>query len=146
VKAELVNRLKPRRLPDGSLFAMAAMLAISVIAGQAGHAATLPRAAKPLVGNAVRGQSLYQSCTGCHSLDENEVGPKHRGVVGRRAGTVPGYVYSAALKKSNIVWDKPALDRWLAGPQKAVPGSKMFFTVSNPQSRADIIAYLAQQR
>jgi cytochrome c len=93
----------------------------------------------------LRGQSLYQSCAGCHSIDENEVGPKHRGVVGRRAAAVPGYAYSVALRKSNILWEKPTLDRWLAGPQKLVPGSKMFLSVSNAQNRADIIAYLAQQ-
>lgn len=130
----------------GILVASAVLFAASIMVAPAGIAAAPPTKAKTLVGNPARGLSLYQSCTGCHSLDENEVGPKHRGVVGRRAAGVPGYAYSSALKKSNIVWDRPTLERWLANPQKVAPGSKMFFSVSNAQSRADIISYLAKQR
>ncbi len=97
-------------------------------------------------GDAVAGMRLYQSCMGCHSLDENEIGPRHRGVVGRRAGSVPGYAYSSALRSSGIVWTPLNLDQWLTNPQKKVPGAKMFFSVAKPKDRADIIAYLAQQR
>lgn len=142
----MMHRLKQGLLPIGTLIASTALLAASLVMVPTSIAAAPPAKAKVLVGNSARGLSLYQSCTGCHSLDENEVGPKHRGLFGRRAGAVPGYAYSVALKKSNIVWVKPTLDRWLAGPQKVAPGSKMFFSVSNAQNRADIIAYLAQQR
>ncbi len=83
---------------------------------------------------------------GCHSLDDNDVGPAHRGVVGRNAGTVPDYAYSAALKAAGITWTPDMLDRWLAGPQKLVPGAKMYFAVPDAQSRADLIAYLALQK
>jgi cytochrome c len=137
---------RQRFLPAAASIALSAVFATSLIFGPAGRAAPPVARANALVGNLTRGLSLYQSCAGCHSLDENDVGPKHRGVIGRRAASVPGYAYSAALKKSNIVWDKATLDRWLAGPQKLAPGSKMFFSVSNAQNRADIIAYLAQQR
>ncbi|MFM9936133.1 MAG: c-type cytochrome [Novosphingobium sp.] len=89
---------------------------------------------------------LYQSCMGCHSLDENDIGPKHRSVVGRRAGAVPGYVYSPAVRSSGIVWTPQNLDRWLTNPQKLVPGAKMYFSVAKPKDRADLIAYLGQQR
>ena len=99
-----------------------------------------------LTGNPAQGAKLYQACMGCHSLDSNEVGPRHRGVVGRAAGQVPGYAYSAALKNSKIVWTPANIDRWLTNPQKLVPGAKMFFSVAKPQDRADIIAYLAQQK
>jgi cytochrome c len=99
-----------------------------------------------LRGNAVTGAHLYQSCMGCHSLDDNDVGPRHRGVVGRPAAAVPGYAYSAALRKSGLVWTPANLDRWLTDPQKLVPGAKMYFSVARPQDRADIIAYLAQQK
>jgi cytochrome c len=99
-----------------------------------------------LAGDPVSGARLYQTCMGCHSLDENDIGPRHRGVVGRRAGSVPGYAYSAALKRSGIVWTPAELDRWLSGPQALVPGAKMYFSVANPRNRADIIAYLAQQK
>lgn len=108
--------------------------------------AARPARADPFAGDPVRGKTLYSACMGCHSLDDNDVGPKHRGVVGRKAGSVPGYAYSAALKASGLTWDRANLDRWLTNPQALVPGAKMFFSVRDAQSRADIIAYLAQQR
>lgn len=110
-----------------------------------GHAAS-PAAAVIPHGNPANGARLYQSCMGCHSIDDNDVGPRHRGVVGRRAGSVAGYAYSAALRNSGVVWTPAMLDRWLSGPQAMVPGAKMYFSVANPQNRADIIAYLAQQK
>jgi cytochrome c len=99
-----------------------------------------------LHGDPAHGQTLYQACMGCHSLDDNDVGPMHRGVVGRKAGSVAGYAYSPALKSSGLTWDPANLDRWLTNPQALVPGAKMYFSVAGPQSRADIIAYLAQQK
>jgi cytochrome c len=102
--------------------------------------------ANQLQGDPTRGQALYGVCMSCHSLDDNDVGPKHRGVVGRRAGTVPGYHYSAALMNSGLVWTPANLDRWLSGPQAVVPGAKMFFSLSDAQKRADIIAYLAKEK
>jgi cytochrome c len=83
---------------------------------------------------------------GCHSLDENDIGPKHRGVVGREAGTAAGYRYSPALAASGLTWTPTNLDLWLSGPQALVPGAKMFFSVPDARTRADIIAYLAQQK
>ncbi len=96
-------------------------------------------------GDPVHGKKLYANCTGCHSIDENDVGPKHRGVVGRKAGTVPDYDYSPALKASGIIWNKETLDRWLTNPSAMVPGTKMFFVLEDPKARADIIAYLSLQ-
>lgn len=98
-----------------------------------------------LAGDPIRGKGLYQACSGCHSLDENDVGPKHRGVVGRHSASVPGYAYSPALKASGLTWDRANLDRWLTNPQALVPGARMYFSVRDAQTRADIIAYLAQQ-
>ncbi len=97
-------------------------------------------------GDVTHGKTVYQICMGCHSLDEDDVGPRHRGVVGRAAGTVPGYAYSPALKGSHIVWSRDTLDRWLTNPQGLVPGAKMFFAMPNPQDRADVIAYLEELR
>ncbi len=102
--------------------------------------------AAPVAGNPVAGEHLYAACMGCHSLDDNDVGPKHRGVVGRAAGTVAGYNYSSALKGSGIVWTSATLDLWLTSPQKLVPGTKMYFSVAKARDRADIIAYLAKQK
>ena len=105
------------------------------------HAQTAPA---PPHGNPIHGKELYQSCSACHSVDENDIGPKHRGVVGRKAGTVPDYAYSSALKASGIVWDAASLNRWLTNPSAMVPGTKMYFLLPDPQDRADIIAYLAE--
>ena len=90
------------------------------------------------------GQMLYESkCGGCHSLDKNRVGPKHRGVVGREVASVPDYDYSPAVKKLGGVWTPERIDRWLQGPQAMAPGAKMFFQVSDPAQRKAIIAYLS---
>ena len=89
------------------------------------------------------GAALYQArCGGCHSIATNRTGPAHKGVFGRAAGKAPGYNYSPALRKSTIVWNDATLDKWLQGPQKLVPGTRMFLTVPNPADRAAIIAYL----
>lgn len=103
-------------------------------------------AAKALAGDATRGKSLYQACAACHAIDDNDVGPKHRGVVGRRAASIADYAYSPALKRSGIVWDEATLDRWLMNPSALVPGTKMFFKIDDAQARADLIAYLRQQK
>ncbi|WP_024275300.1 c-type cytochrome [Hyphomicrobium sp. 802] len=95
--------------------------------------------------SAAHGEDIYQSCQDCHSLDTNDVGPKHRGVFGRKAGAVPDYSYSVALKTSGIVWTEDTLDKWLADPQKLVPGAKMFFHLDAAQDRADVIEYLKER-
>jgi cytochrome c len=96
-------------------------------------------------GDVTRGQALYQGCEDCHSIDKNDVGPMHRGVVGRAAGTVPGYNYSPALKNAKFIWTESNLDKWLTNPQEFVPGTKMFYQVKNPQDRADIIEFLKER-
>jgi len=93
-------------------------------------------------GDVDRGKMLYQGCQACHSIDANDLGPKHRGVVGRRAGSVTDYSYSNALKSSGLVWDEATLDRWLSNPSALVPGTKMYFKLDDAQMRADVIAYL----
>ncbi len=107
--------------------------------------AAIADSAARAAGDVARGEQLYQACQDCHSLDVNDVGPQHRGVFGRKAGSVPDYSYSPALKHSNIVWTEASLDQWLADPQKFVPGSKMFFHLDNPQDRADVIEYLKER-
>jgi cytochrome c len=99
-----------------------------------------------LNGDAVHGKVLYQGCQACHSIDDNDLGPRHRGVVGRRAGSVADYSYSPALKNSALTWNELLLDRWLMNPSALVPGTKMFFKIDDPQARADIIAYLKELR
>ncbi len=94
-------------------------------------------------GDAALGQQLYASrCVACHSVDGNRVGPAHAGVFGRKAGSVADYDYSAAVKKSRVVWGEKTLDAWLANPEKLIPGQKMGYSVSDAQDRAHLVAYL----
>jgi cytochrome c len=94
-------------------------------------------------GDAVRVRQLYESrFIGCHSVKENRIGPAHRGVFGRKAGGVKDYDYSAALKKSKVIWNAKTLDRWLASPESLIPGQKMGFMVQEAADRADLIDYL----
>jgi cytochrome c len=96
-------------------------------------------------GDAAHGATIYHECMICHSLDKNGIGPRHRGVFGRKAGSVPDYDYSAALKAADIVWSETTLDQWLTNPQALVPGTKMMFSVSSAQDRADVIEFLKEK-
>jgi cytochrome c len=87
----------------------------------------------------------FAVCRSCHSTEpgRNGIGPTLRGIVGSRAGDVPGYAFSPALKKSGVVWTRATLDRWLQGPMKMVPGTKMVLPVADPARRKAIIDYLS---
>ena len=90
-------------------------------------------------------EAIYARCQACHALAFDRVGPRHCGLLGRHAGSLPDYGYSAALKRSAIVWDDKSLDRFLAAPMKAVPGTSMTYDgIPDRQERADLIAYLRQ--
>ncbi len=105
--------------------------------------ALMPAAAQ--AADVAHGEVLYEGCQDCHSLDKNDVGPKHRGVYGRKAGTVPDYEYSDGLKHSGIVWNDVTLDKWLTNPQGVVPDAKMFYHLADPSDRADVIAFLREK-
>jgi cytochrome c len=99
-------------------------------------------AAQP-TGSAAAPKALYDAkCGGCHSVDVNRVGPRHRDLVGRQGWSVPDFDYSDAVKKLGGVWTPARLDTWLRNPQAMAPGAKMFLTVPDPQQRHEIIAYL----
>jgi cytochrome c len=110
-----------------AVFVLAGLTASSVYAQDAGH-----------------GKTVFKACAVCHATDHaNRVGPGLGGIVGRKAGTVPGFRYSNAMKKSGIVWDAKTLDAYLESPQKAVPGNRMPYAgLKNAADRADVIAYL----
>lgn len=98
-------------------------------------------------GDAMRGARLYEArCSGCHSVDAHRVGPAHRGVFGRRAGTASGFDYSPALRASALVWNERTLDAWLADPEQTIPGQAMGYRVEAARDRADLIAYLRDLR
>ena len=91
----------------------------------------------------LRGEQVYARCLACHALAVDRVGPRHCGLFGRLAGSVPGFGYSEAMKKSKIVWNDKTLDRFLAKPTAMVPGTAMTYDgVPDPTERADLIAYL----
>lgn len=97
-------------------------------------------------GDPAAGEAIYSRCLGCHALEYNRTGPKHCGLFGRRIGSVPGFEYSAAMKQGKLVWNERTLDRFLADPSKAVPGTNMTYAgVRNAQERADLIAYLKRE-
>jgi cytochrome c len=105
-------------------------------------AATMPALAAP---DATRGEQLYGRCMACHALATDRVGPRHCGLFGRHAGSIPGYPYSDAMKASRIVWNDRTLDRFLANPPVTVPGTTMTYAgMDDPGERADLIAYLRQ--
>jgi cytochrome c oxidase assembly protein subunit 11 len=94
----------------------------------------------------IDGRQLFnEQCTACHALDANKFGPMLGGVFGRRAGSAPGYDYSAALRNVGLTWSADNLSRWLADPQKFIPGAKMPIRILDPIARRDIVAYLQQE-
>lgn len=102
-----------------------------------------PAAASLAAGDAAKGQQLYeQRCSGCHSVDAHRVGPLHRNVFGRKAGTAAGYDYSPALRASRLRWDEATLAAWLADPEKLIPGQRMGYAVGNAADRGNLVAYL----
>jgi len=93
--------------------------------------------------DAARGEQIYTRCIACHALAYDRVGPRHCGLFGRLAGSVPGFEYSPAMRKSKITWNEKTLDRFLTKPLAMVPGSTMTYDgVPDPLERADLIAYL----
>ena len=96
-------------------------------------------------GDPVKGKTDFVTCQTCHSGDAgvNKIGPSLHGIVGRHSGSIADYSYSAANKNSGIVWTPEKLFQYLEAPQRVVPGTKMSFAgFSDPQQRADVIAYL----
>jgi cytochrome c len=118
------------------LFALAALLAA-------------PAAyASETQGDATNGEQLFMAngCPACHGVtkeDNAKVGPNLVGVVGRQAGTVQSLLGpSENLKKYGVTWSAETLDEFLVNPSAKVPGTAMMGILTDPQQRADVIAYL----
>ena len=109
------------------------------------------RAPEPALNPALiqRGEDAYSRCKGCHSIAKgapSSAGPNLYAVIGRAAGSYPGYPFSDELAQSGVVWDAQNLDAFLADPSGYIPGSDMRRgTVREAETRAAIIAYLAAQ-
>lgn len=94
--------------------------------------------------SASRGQTLFESrCTACHGLDANRVGPALGTVLGRRAGSAPGFDYSPALAGATHRWSRQLLLAWLTNPEDVVPGQRMGYRVEQALDREDLVAYLS---
>ena len=118
----------------------ATLMAGSVMAQTAGARKWLT----PAAGDVAQGQALYQArCTACHAVDSNKTGPAHRGVMGRRVGSLKGYKYSDEMAQSRLRWTPQTLNAWLQDPEDLVAGQRMGFQVDDAQERADLIAWLA---
>ncbi len=96
--------------------------------------------------NYVEGRKAFAQCRACHQIKAeagNSVGPNLHGVFGRKAGTVPGFNYSAAVRNAGFSWDEDKIDHWLANPQTFLPKNNMAFAgYKDPIKRRDLIAYL----
>jgi cytochrome c len=111
-----------------------ALLAGSTLAAQA-------------AGDAKAGADVFKRCAVCHTSDKgggDGLGPNLSGIFNRKAASRPGFSYSGPLKKSGLVWNEANLTKWVAGPARLVPGTKMTFAgLSSKKQQADVVAYLA---
>ncbi len=125
-----------RTHPPFRVIALSVAFTVLTLASQALHAA----------GDPTRGAGGFaQNCAVCHSAlsGKNKTGPSLFGVVGRKAGGVADFVYSASMKQSAIDWTPDKLDAYIANPKQVVPGNKMPFEgLREAKEREDLIAYL----
>ena len=92
-----------------------------------------------------RGEARFQECAACHKLGAgaNEVGPSLHGIFSRKAGELPDFRYSPAMKRSGVGWTPETLDKYIADPQAFIPANRMPYAgISNASDRTDLIAYL----
>jgi cytochrome c len=95
--------------------------------------------------DAEKGKVVFEQCAACHSLGEpgDYDGPTLKDVIGRKAGSLEDYRYSAAMKRSDVVWDAATLDKYVTDPQAFIPGNRMAFAgIADKGERDDLIAFL----
>ena len=97
-------------------------------------------------GDPAAGKTVFQRCAICHKVDKgagNGVGPNLFGVVGRKSASLPDFEYSGPLKASGLTWTDDNLTKWVSGPAKMVPGTKMAFPgITSKGEVRDVVAYL----
>lgn len=120
------------------VLSLAALIAIAHAIGQE----TVARSAAEQ-----EGQLAFNNvCRTCHTLKEgdNRLGPNLYKIVGRKAGSLPNYSYSDAMKNADLVWDRATLDRYMSNPDQVVPGNNMkpYGGLASAEERAKIITFL----
>jgi cytochrome c len=115
--------------------------------GEGGAEAEKPIAFYLASADAAAGEQVFKKCTACHNADKggaNALGPNLYGVLGEAIGKgANGFPFSPALAGVGGNWDWDSLNHWLTSPKKFAPGTKMTFAgLSNPQDRANVIAFL----
>ena len=125
------------------------MGAVSAVAFMLPSPSALPQASQGKE-DASGQQAFNNACRTCHMVREgdNRLGPNLHKVVGRKAGSLPDYGFSSAMKEAGFVWDEEKLDRFIANPDEVVPGNSMkpYGGLSSGEDRKKIIAFLAQAR
>ena len=150
------------------LFAGIVALGSSIVAGEMFHSERPEKMGYPIAGveqeggegtvaeqpievylakaDPAKGQQVFNKCMACHNADKggaNQLGPNLWDVVGEPVGQGKGFAFSDALAKKGGSWDWHSLNSWLTSPKAFAPGTKMTFAgLSNPQDRADVIAFL----
>jgi cytochrome c len=96
--------------------------------------------------DAAAGEKVFAVCKACHQMGDNAknaVGPVLNGLLGRKSGSVEGYNYSDANKKSGITWNEATFSDYIKDPKAKIPGTKMAFAgIKDEQKIKDLIAYL----
>jgi cytochrome c len=116
--------------------------------GEGGAAAEQPIAVFLAKADPAKGEEVFKKCAACHNADKggpNQLGPNLWGVLGEPVGQGKGFAFSDALAKKGGSWNWDNLSQWLTSPKAFAPGTKMTFAgLSNPQDRANVIAFLNQ--
>jgi cytochrome c len=114
--------------------------------GEGEAAAEQPIEAYLAKADVAKGQQVFNKCTACHNAEKggaNQLGPNLWDVLGEPIGKGKGFAFSPALSGKGGSWDWHSLSEWLKNPKAFAPGTKMTFAgLSNPQDRADVIAFL----
>ena len=111
-------------------------------------AALLMAASSSRAQESAAGERVFGQCRACHQVGEtarNGIGPHLNGFLGRKAGSVEGYMYSPANKTSELVWSEETFRDYIRDPKAKMPGTKMIYAgLKDDQRIADLLAYLKQ--
>ncbi|CAO3450780.1 MULTISPECIES: cytochrome c family protein [unclassified Azospirillum] len=123
-----------------------------LLMGVATLAAIVTGAGAAQAADAAAGKDVFKVCMACHTTEQgkNKVGPSLHGVVGRPAAAVDGFKYSGPMKEKaagGLTWTAENLDAYIKAPKEIVPGGTMAFAgLKDDAKRADLIAFLAEQK